>query len=281
MRSSGFRLVLAAAMTAVVVAGGTVGAFVWRDTQRTRALEEQMSHMARAMRAHADQVPRELYPPVSSQPGILFMDAAMLFPEYLDDPAVVVSPRHPNARGLRRQLAAATVDGHANPAVIEQVGAESFYYLGYTVPYEITGMAWAEAYREAVQSHTDESIMEAYAITVQFPEDYTGPRTPPDLPEWGGWFGSGPGSAGNDQIHRLRLGIERFLISDGAVSGPRASAQERSSIPLLIERPTQIGAPIHVAYFDGHVRRVPHGQFPNTRPFLEALESLTERTRSH
>jgi len=267
-------MAILAAIALVVV--GAIGAMAWRDAQRTRALESQMSQIARAMRAHADQAPREIYAPLSSQPGILFMDAATLFPAYLEDPAVVVSPRRPNVRGLRRQLAAATLDGHTNPAVIEQVGAESFHYLGYTVAYEITGMAWVDAYREAVHTHTDGPIMEAYAITVQFPEDYAGPRTPPDLAEWGGWFGTGPGSAGGDQIHRLRGGIERFLISDGAVSGPRASAQERSNILLLIERPSHIGAPIHVAYFDGHVARVPHGQFPNTRPFLEALESLRD-----
>ena len=253
----------------VLVGAGVGGIRSSVNSSRDAAdLEAQMAAMGSALRTYARETRGEIYPPVSSTPGVVFMDAASLFPNYLDDPAVVVSPKRPNARALRRELAQAAAD----PATIERIGAESFYYLGYVAEFEIVGLAFVGAYRDAVSAGELEQVLDARGLPVAYPDDYTGPREPPVIPDNQSWNSDGPGTAGSNQIQRIREGIERFLIV--SASGPRGSARAQCYIPLLIERPTRIGRPIRVLYLDQRIAEVPFGEYPNTRDFLEGLESL-------
>lgn len=76
---------------------------------------------------------------------------------------------------------------------------------------------------------------------------------------------------GGSILYRLRLGIERFVITD--IDNPAAGARASSAIPVLWDHVTNevisfshIPGGINVLYLDGHVRflRYPEGPFPAT-----------------
>lgn len=256
-------------LVAVLVGGGTWGGIVWREAHCTALLEGNLKALTAAIRAYARDAPREMYPPLVNQPGVLFLDAALLYPGYLADPTVWVSPRQPGARALRQSLAA-----NPDPTALTTAGAASYYYLGYLVENEVVGAAFVRAYREAAASgETDDGHFFSEAqLAVAFPDAYDGPRVPRDTNS-GQWREDhGPGNAGSNSIQHLREGVERYLIWH---VGPATAMRGVSVVPLIIERPVRIGDPIRVGFLDERVREVPFGEFPNDGEFLTALEALS------
>jgi len=82
---------------------------------------------------------------------------------------------------------------------------------------------------------------------------------------------SGTQAGNGDTLYRLRVGIERFLITD--INNPAASAHATSDVPVLWDHiSTKIDSFAHVPgggnvlYFDGHVEfiRYPGLRFPMT-----------------
>ena len=89
---------------------------------------------------------------------------------------------------------------------------------------------------------------------------------------------SGAGNTGGDTVHRLKEGIERFLITD--INDPTRSSAAQSTIAIMWDlinvNPTGSGQYNHVPgggnalYLDGHVQFLkydPSGSFPINRAF--------------
>jgi prepilin-type processing-associated H-X9-DG protein len=83
-----------------------------------------------------------------------------------------------------------------------------------------------------------------------------------------GYYG-GDGNAGGNIIHRMREGIERFMIVD--VDNPAATAMAQSDLVLMFDHISQtagefshIPGGANVLYLDGHVefKKYPHNDFP-------------------
>lgn len=271
------RTILLAVIAAVAMAAvGMFAAGRALDARRVAELDERMRQLGAAIVRYTQDTRGEAFPQMSATPGLLFFDAASLYPDYFDDPALVVAPTRRDAPGLYWRLTLAARDGDPiDPGTLERIGAESFYYLGYMAENEIVGMALLRELH-AIWSDPDIDPAEALGnvLHVEYPEDYDGPRVA-ETPVFRHyiWSDDGPGHGGGNRIARLRMGIERFLPA--MVSGPPVDWSDlRRHIPVLIERPDRIGGPISVMSMGGEVNRVPFGEYPNTRAFLEALEAL-------
>jgi len=129
----------------------------------------------------------------------------------------------------------------------------SYWYLGYAVRTEQEGLAFVDAYRAAVA----DGAVPTGNIEVE----------------------QGMGTNGGSKLFQLRLGIERFFITD--INDPSTAQTAAKEIPILIERPgnhDRNGG--NVLFLDGHVEFVDYpGKFPMTAQFVEALESLEDLAR--
>ena len=241
--------VIGSAVVVVVVALGLAIPQIFRivESDRRNASRNNLKRFTLAFWMYAGNGyektggnPKELYPALSSEPGILQMDAdrGMQVVQAFDA-EVFVSPGHPRSRALLRQA-------KADPA--SAVTDESYWYLGYALPDEERGMAFVEWYREqaANGSIPSPSIIER----------------------------------GEVRIYRLRIEIDSLLFMDDVKSGKIEqpigdSTKPPSIVPLMIERPGLFEGGGHVMYADGHVRFLDYpGEYPMTRDFIEALESL-------
>lgn len=84
-------------------------------------------------------------------------------------------------------------------------------------------------------------------------------------------FGDALGNAGGDTLHRLREGIERFMITD--INNPAASAIGQSEVWVYTDRLSSVTAEFNhvpggsnVLYMDGHVEFIRLGGKPPVLP---------------
>ncbi len=113
-----------------------------RAEGRRDASGNNLRKLAEAFVKYASASPEKLYPPLSATPGMLAPDADSLYPAYLTDAGLFVSPGNPNA-DLLRELA------KDDPLV--GIDDHSYWYLGYLLPDEKVGAAFLAAY--ASQAH--------------------------------------------------------------------------------------------------------------------------------
>ena len=184
---------------------------------------------------YADETPDQSFPPLSPLPGTLMWVKEKVYPEYLADPVILVCPTE--------QAVCLQVNEEKN---LEQkaklcFNTSSYWYLGYALPDEKTGLAFTQAYRKRVEN--------------------------------GGDFTADLKDAEDNPIYRLREGVERVFITD--IHNPAGAAMIQSKLPVLIERPGHHDDQINVLFMDGHVERLTYpGAYPVSQPFIEALGSL-------
>ena len=84
------------------------------------------------------------------------------------------------------------------------------------------------------------------------------------------WRGEGAGNGGSDTVHRLREGVERFMITD--INNPGASAMAQSTLWIMsdlfgagaaIEFFNHIPGGCNVLFLDGHVEFIRYAGVPN------------------
>ncbi len=183
----------------------------------------------------AGESPKGWAPPLSPRPGYLMWQKEVVYPEYLTDPTILVCP----ADNEKRQSLEAIAE-YEDKAVFSFANS-TYWYLGYAIPDDKTGLAFAEAYREQV--------------------------------ERGGAFLDDLKDGDGKPIYRLCEGVERFFITD--INDTQASWKIQSKLPVFIERPGAHGDSIAVLYIDGHVESLTYpGDFPASRIFIEALQGL-------
>jgi prepilin-type processing-associated H-X9-DG protein len=198
--------------------------------------QNNLKQLGLVMKMFANEAQGELFPPLTTLRGHLAMDAVFIYPEFLSDTTVYISPAHPDYLNI------ATIAESDAPSVM---GDHSYWYLGYMLPDEATGLAFVNHFRTAARSG------EVLTETIEAPE------------------------LESERIFRLRNGIERFLITD--IHDARAATGLQSTIPLIIERPGFHEGGANVLFLDGHVEFMPYpGTFPMTKPFIQALQSLED-----
>ena len=210
--------------------------------RRDKALASQnnLKQMESACKMFANKAKGHAWPPISRTRGTLAMQVDAVYPKYLTDPNVLVSPALPDYDGMMTKIKADPKAAFTD---------NSYWYLGYALPDEETALAFVKAYASLVKSGT-------------IPTDDLKLTEP-------------VGSAGFGKILRLREGIERFFITD--ISNPEASALMQSATPVIIERPGLHDIGACVLYMDGHTEFVAYpGKFPMTEEFIKALQSLDE-----
>jgi len=195
-----------------------------------------LKQLALVGKMFANESRGEKWPALSATPGQLAMDASAVYPEYLTDPTVYISPAHPDYYDLLDE-------GDSAPKSV--LRHHSYWYLGYAVTNEEQGLVLVEHFREAAKSG------EVLA------EDIDAPGL--DL----------------GTIYQLREGIERFFITDINNPAASAVAQSELPIMIERPGMHESGANVlfldgHVEFV------AYPGKFPMTERFIQALKSLDD-----
>ncbi len=184
----------------------------------------------------ANETRGEKWPPLSHERGQLAMAASAIYPEYLTDPNIYISPAHPDYYDL---IDVADADP---PSGLRD---HSYWYLGYAVMDEVQGLELVKQMRVAFEK--GESLN----------ADIDAPAL--DL----------------ERIFQLREGIERFFITDINDPTSSAVVQSKLPVLIERPGMHEQGANVlyldgHVEFI-----RYP-GKFPMTESFIQALESLDD-----
>lgn len=187
------------------------------------------------LKMFANEAPNQWFPPLDPRSGPPMWLKEAIYPEYLTDPVILLCPaeeeKNRAADELKEFDAKAAFSFHNS----------SYWYLGFAVPNEKTGLAFVEAYRKQAET--------------------------------GGDFTADLHDVEGNPIRRLQEGVERFLVTD--IKDPAATAKVQARLPVFIERPGQHGDQINILFMDGHVEtRAYPGEFPASQAFIEALIAL-------
>jgi len=203
-------------------------------------------------------------------PGAIVFDGVAVYPEYLTDPNILICPSDSDAAPAD-EVWDYDGDGQFDPC---ELSRRSYHYLGWMLlgPEIIgTGKDPNDPTFDVGDINFDmlmDFLNNALLIAENHDKDLT------DLPEESG-------NGGGTTIYRLRLGIERFLITD--INNPAASAIAASEVPVMWDEifgtPDMIGSfnhvpgGINVLYLDGHVEFIRYpGSFPCTRSWVKVVE---------
>ncbi len=187
------------------------------------------------LKLYANEASQQMFPPLSSLPGCLMWHKEAVYPLYLTDPTILICPTEEEK--LQQ------TNGMEKPEDKAKFCFDNstYWYLGYAIPDEKTGLAFVEAYKKQAQA---------------------GLGFDADLKDEEGLL-----------ILRLREGVERAFITD--IHNPAGAAMVQSELPIFIERPGHHDNKVNVVFLDGHVEWPTYpGDFPVSKRFIEALESL-------
>ena len=187
------------------------------------------------LKMYANEAPDQLFPPLSPLPGNLMWLKENVYPEYLADPTILVCPAEKEKWQQTGEMTA------AEQKAVFCFNNSAYWYPGYALPDEKTGLAFTQAYRKQVEN--------------------------------GGDFTADLKDTDGNPIHRLREGVERHFITD--INNPAGTAMIQSKLPVFIEKPGHHDNTINVLFMDGHVERLTcPGEFPASPSFIEALAML-------
>jgi prepilin-type processing-associated H-X9-DG protein len=193
-----------------------------------------------------------------------------IYPDYLTDAAILVCPsdasldpedfRNPDTGDIEiHRVCFAPIPGPPFAQFSNERGLpladESYWYSGY-----IFDRVGAEYPTEPISTLTASATGEGpaqlvWGIAMGIGDFFAGnPGQDIDLST----VSPGNGNAGGNTIHRLREGIERFMITD--INNPAGSAQSQSTIWIMTDRLSTVASEYNhvpggsnVLYLDGHV----------------------------
>jgi len=205
-----------------------------------------MKQLGLSFKMYANESAREEWPRLEYLPDTWAPNLAALYPNFLNDPSVLVSPSHPEGESLLRDLNVAMNKATPDFDEMERVMGESYGYLGFSL-----------------KNEDDFEVLRKAKVAGALPAE--------------GAALSIPGAEAT--VHPLREGIERFLITD--INNPAGSAAAQSTVPVVIEiapwkykKSLKAYKGANVLYMDGHVDFVPYGTFPVVDSVLNALSGL-------
>lgn len=230
-----------------------------REAARRSSCQNNLKQMGIIYNMYANES-RDLFPPIkllncdgNSAKDASF-DGPALYPEYLTDVAVCVCPSDSDADSVFNRF-------HENsdpdqPVRTCELARGSYYYAGWAfavsnmllpgtqAPENLASMSESEII-SALTSFLKEDLI-TYALEI-----YSSPTQ---------WLTIEQKLEDFGPIPRLRLGAERFLITD--INNPGASAKAASQLPVMWDETAVYGKPDtfnhvpgggNVLYMDGHV----------------------------
>jgi prepilin-type processing-associated H-X9-DG protein len=108
-----------------------------------------LKQLGLALKMFGAEARGEKYPPLSPEVGQLTMDPKKIYPEYMSDANVFVSPAHPDA---------AELISSDDPTL--KIRDHSFWYMSYAIPNAELGLAFIEEYKK--QARTGKIITEDF-----------------------------------------------------------------------------------------------------------------------
>jgi prepilin-type processing-associated H-X9-DG protein len=214
-----------------------------REAARRSSSANNLKQLGVVFRMYSNESRGGAFPPMAPGTEAWLPDLRVLYPTYLNDLSILISPSAPDATKSIEQLeeivSTSPIDWDRANALIR----ESYAYLGWTI--------LNKGQLDAVH---DERIRIAKLADSQ-------PMRNVD-------------AEGMDSAYVLKQGIERFFITD--INNPAGSAQAQSGIPVMIEvgweRNKAKGA--NVLFMDGHVEFVKYGQWPVVDDVLNVLRPV-------
>lgn len=267
------------AASIVLAACGAIWAYAeYRTSQRNAQCAHNLEQIGAALWLYTNESKGEFFPQLSPVPGRLMFTEDDIYPTYLTDARLLVSPFHPDYVRLQAQA--------GDPASL--IDDNSYWYLGYLFANERSALAWIDEYKTTIPMgglpQDVNEIWPEYVADLEARDKEIHARYEEALASYQQGLQPDPRSLRMMSrayphlheihfIHTLRNGAERFLITD--VGNPGAPAKLQSEIPVMVERPELHGDGGHVLYMDGHVDFVPYpGPFPMTVTFIDGLRSL-------
>jgi prepilin-type N-terminal cleavage/methylation domain-containing protein/prepilin-type processing-associated H-X9-DG protein len=205
--------------------------------------------------------------------GVNFIfEGTAVYPEYLSDLGVLVCSSASQASDWQEWYShMGEIDpGSGNPIFeLCNLGNHSYIYVGWVLSdFELVNLGVDPNNPNIAWSDIDTDLLYvAMPATLSDPAKHDSDITTSD------GITPGKGNAGGDTIYRLRMGIERFMITD--INNPAATAKAASEIPVMFGTvstvPSEfnhVPAGLNCLYMDGHVEFLKYpDKFPASRAF--------------
>jgi hypothetical protein len=204
------------ALLAVVVGPAL---FQAREAVHRATAENNMKQIGLVLKMYANESPGEKWPPMTRYGDWWMFDLESVYPKFLNDLSILVDPSLPGAKKIERELQTLAAEEPIDWERMTELAARSFTYVGWTV-----------------QSAEEAEMIRTMRAELS-PEELDG-----DL------------ALGEATAHRLREGIERFLITD--INNPAATAMGQSEIPVLLRNAPNRSSDARALYLDGHVKAI-------------------------
>ena len=206
-----------------------VGAFILigvlppaREAARRASTETNMKQLGLVFKMYANESQGSVYPALSPYENLWMFDIESVYPEYINDLGILVSPNLPEYDELADEMSLLAASNTKDWRRITEIAAEGFVYVGWNFKNE-----------------------DELAMLVQERQMLAKAEVNGELQMESG-----------DNVYRLREDIERFLITD--INNPAGSANAQSTVPIFFEslnaiqsRKSNRGS--NVLYLDGHV----------------------------
>ena len=219
-----------------------------REMARRAAAADNLQAVGKALKAYSEASYGKRYPPLATVEGVWVPDVESLYPKYIHDPALLVSPSLDDP-GLVTEVAAALNASPPDYETANQILGQSYVYTGYAL-LDGTALAAFMRYRNDNPEFDHEADLEA----------------------------------SDRRFFRLRQGVEQFFMGNIALN-PGEAPIGPVRIPVMFERFASTGfggnpEGANVLYLDGTVEYVPFGSaFPVDANVLALLESDGQRAR--